>query len=272
MSKWSDAAAWSGDGLRREVFFFGSGGVDLYGSLFAAARPSRRYGVLAFSSWGVEADRSDPLARFVALAMARHGGAGMVFHYPGYGDSYGDLAALTLDDLSRAAVDASAEASRRCPDLDWIFAGFMFGASVACLAQAAGAAEHLLLVQPELRPGDYFERLSHSRGPLAPGPSPRQMMEAGSTPGMAYGYPIPRRIAGEAGETDAAVAAALTAFGGGGAVVRHVLDDEPDPAPERLERIEVPGAWRFGSQNHPELAGAAGDWLDRYTAGNGSGD
>ncbi len=258
-----DSGTWIGDGLRREVFFFSSGGVELYGSLFAAAQPSRPYGVVACGSWGTEADRTDPLVRSVALEMARIGGAGLVFHYPGYGDSHGDLADLELGDLIQAACDAIAAASRRCPELSWILAGFMVGASIACLAQRQASVERLLLVQPALRPGSYFKRLATSRRPLAPGPSPRQMMEVGTAPGMAYGYPVPARILERAEVADAAVESALQAFQGDGAVIRHRALNEADAVPERFERVDVPGTWRFGSQNNPRLGEATADWLKR---------
>jgi hypothetical protein len=271
MSRWSDAATWVGDGLRREVFFFPSGGELLYGSLFAATEPSRRYGVLACNSWGVEADRSEPLLRSVSLETARRGGAGMVFHYPGYGDSHGDLAGLDLDDLSRAVVDAAAEAERRCPGFTWVLAGFMFGASVAALARRRLPGEPLLLVQPALRPGEYFRRLSQSSRPLAPGSAPREMMEADSDPSMAYGYPIPHRIAEQGAGADAAVAAALGEYAGRGAVVSHAKPQQPDFAPQRFERVEAPGTWRFGSQNNPRLAKATTEWLDRFAQGGETG-
>ena len=256
--------------MRREVFFFRSRGVELYGSLYAAAEISRPFGVVACNSWGVEADRCDPLQRSVALTMARLGGAGLVFHYPGYGDSFGDLTDLDLTDLSEAASDAVAEASRRCPDLTWILAGFMLGAAVACLAQRPAAVDTLLLVQPTLRPGSYFQWLASRTRPLAPGSSPKEMMEVGTAPGMAYGYPIPRRIVDRAGEADAVVGTAATAFAGSGAIVRHAKPQETDPAPQRFERVEAPGTWRFGSQNNPRLAKAASRWLDRRTQGEES--
>jgi hypothetical protein len=267
MSRWAETSVWTGEGLRREVFFFRSRRVELYGSLYASAEPSRPLGVVACSSWGVEADRCDPLVRSVALAMARLGGAGLVFHYPGYGDSYGDLAELSLADLSEAAVDAVAEAARRLPGLTWILAGFVLGAAVAGLAQRQADVERLLLVQPVLRPGAYFKRLAERSEPLAPGPSPRQMMQVGSTPGMAYGYPLPARILERAEAADAEVAAALAEFSGEGIVVRHPDGDEQEPVPSRFRQVEVPGKWRFGVQNNPRLAAAATDALDASTGG-----
>ncbi|MET0306456.1 MAG: hypothetical protein ABW196_09550 [Solirubrobacterales bacterium] len=263
MSGWAEASTWSGDGLRREVFFFASGGVELYGSLYASAGVTRPLGLLACGSWGVEADRTEPLLRSAAIGMAKLGGAGLVFHHPGHGDSCGDPAAVGLEELSQGAVDALAEGSRRCPDVEWILAGFVLGASIACLARQQAGAGPLLFVQPELQPGAYFKRLASSRRPLAPGSSPREMMHAGKVPGMAYGYPVPRRIAEHGGAADAAVEAALSAFTGEGAVIRHEAPDGPDLAPARFERIEVPGAWRFGAQNHPRLAAATVAWLER---------
>lgn len=268
-SSWSDASTWTGDGLRREVFFFRSGDVQLYGSLYAAAEPLRPFGLVACHSWGVEADRSEPLVRSVALAMARLGGAALVFHYPGYGDSYGDLATIGLGEMSEAASDALAEAARRLPERAWILAGFMLGASVACRAGSRAAVEALLLVQPALRPTAYFERLAARTQPLAPGPSPQEMMSASTIPGMAYGYPLPARIDADA---DAAVNAALAVFGGTGAVVSQESSSGRDRAPERFERVEASGRWRFGAQNHPELAAATAGWLDRYTRQGGAPD
>lgn len=269
-SPWADAAGWTGDGLRREVFFFCSRGVELYGSLYVAAEPSRPVGVVACGSWGVEADRTDPLVRSAALSMARLGGAGLVFHYPGYGDSFGDLAELSLADLGEVTCDAVEEASRRCPGIAWALAGFMLGASVACLAHRQAAVERLLLIQPALQPGVYFQRLAKRRLPLAPGPSPREMLQSGGTPGLAYGYPVPRRIVEQAEEADAAVRSALCAFAGEGAVIRHAKPEEADLVPERFEQVVVPGAWRFGSQNNPRLATATADWLDRRTGEEGA--
>jgi hypothetical protein len=258
----NDAGVWRGDGLRREVFFFDSRGVQLYGSLYAAAEISRPFGVVACNSWGIEADRADPMERSIALTMARRGGAGLVFHYPGYGDSYGDSAAVDLAVLTEATLDALAEASRRCPDVAWALAGFRLGASVACLARRGAGVEKLLLVQPALRPGRYFEWLSKRAQPLAPGPSPREMLKVGTTPGMAYGYPIPQPIAERAAEADTAVGAALADFAGEGAVVRR---EKPDggPVPAGFEDIRAPGAWRFGALDNAPLVKASAAWLDR---------
>jgi hypothetical protein len=213
----------------------------------------------------VEADRCDPLQRSVALEMARLGGAGLVFHYPGFGDSYGELAGVGLADLSDAASDAVAEAARRCPGLTWILAGFALGGSVASLAQRRAAVKLLLLVQPSLRPGSSFQQLVERRRPGAHASIPGEPMEVGTTPGMVYGYPIPARIAANPEASDEAVASALEGFEGEGTVIRHVKPQDSEPVPDRFRRCDAPGTWRFGSQNNPKLAKAAVEWLDQRT-------
>lgn len=267
MSGWVDWGTWEGGGLRREVFFFRSRGVELYGSLFASAELKHTCGVVACNSWGVEADRCEPLLRSVVVDVARRGGAGMVFHYPGYGDSHGELADVCLEDLGEAASDAVAEASRRQPGTSWTLAGLALGASVACLARQRAGAERLLLIQPALRPVAYFQGLSRRGEPLTVGDGAGEGMAAGTAEGMAYGYPVPRRIVDDP-DADAAIAAALAAFEGRGAVVRHPVpagrsEEGAEPIPERFERVDVPGRWRFGSRSNPRLAEAASGWLDR---------
>lgn len=268
MSRWADAAEWFGEGLRREVFYFDSGAQPLYGSLYVAAEPSQALGLVACSSWGTEADRSEPLVRSVAIRMALLGGAGMVFHYPGYGDSYGDLASVGLEDLTAAARDALGEASRRCAGFSWIFAGFMLGASVASLAHREADVESLLLVQPELRPGSYFHRLGRRREGLPVGGG-GERIAAGEAEGTAYGYPLPSRIVADPDKADAAVVSALGAFEGGGAEVRHLEPDREGPSLPGVVRVDVPGRWRFGARSSPGLSEAACEWLERYVVGEG---
>jgi alpha/beta superfamily hydrolase len=263
MTRWGDSGTWVGDQMRREAFFFSSRGVELFGSLYMAAELTRPLGIIACNSWGAEGNRADLVLRMACIELARRGGAGLLFHYPGYGDSHGDLADATLADLSAAAGDAVEQGMRRCPGVSWILAGCMLGASVACLAQRQAAVDTLLLVQPALRPAAYFQRLAKTRSPLAPGPSPREMMHAGTTPGMAYGYPIPRHILELGQEADAAVGAALEAFDGEGVIIRHEKPPGEYDVPEGFEQVDVPGTWRFGSHNNPELTKATVKWLGR---------
>ena len=256
MGRWTDAATWTGDGLRREVFFFGPEGSELYGSLYSAVAPSRDDGVVVCSSWGFEADHTEHLAHHLALTMARQGGAGMVFHYPGYGDSRGAcLDDATMEGLAGAAVTALAEASRRQPHLKWFPAGLMIGAAVACMAQhtSAVAADRLLLIQPALRPSDYF-------GDLA-GHAQRVQVSSGRIREMSFAYPLPRRIVDAGPEADVAVEDALERFEGEGAVVRQDRPGRDELVPGRFTDVAVDGVWRFAARVYPELEHGVAEWL-----------
>lgn len=256
MSGWSDAATWVGEGLRREVFFFESRGRDLYGSLYAAKAPSRPFGVVVCPSWGVEAARMERFSHGIALELARRGGAGLVFHYPGYGDSYGDLEHATMDLLTAAAVDATAEAYRRRPDAQWILAGMMLGGSVASLAQREAGVDRLLLVQPALRPSEYFGKLARS--------AKRIPLPSGGSAETAFGFALPREIVAVGTESDADVETALAGFRGDGAVIRYA-DGDCAGLPNGFEQVSAEGSWRFGAMDYPELERATIDWLDRRT-------
>lgn len=256
MSGWDDAAVWAGDGLRREVFFFGPEDSKLYGSLYSAESPSRGDGVVVCSSWGFEADHTEHLAHCIALMMARLGGAGMVFHYPGYGDSHGgSLDDATMPALTGAAVGALGEASRRRPGLEWFPAGLMIGAAVACLAQRASdvAADRLLLVQPSLSPSAYFASLAEHVQPVE--------LSTGRIAEMSFAYPLPRRIVDAGVETDLPVREALGAFDGEGVVVRYARPPRDELVPGRFAEVAVDGVWRFATRVYPELEHGVAEWL-----------
>ncbi|HEX3174208.1 MAG TPA: hypothetical protein VHQ43_08325 [Solirubrobacterales bacterium] len=258
MRTWEDAATWRGAGLRREVFFFGPAEAPLYGSLYSAEPLRGGPGVLVCASWGYEADRTARLSHYVALSAARGGGAGMVFHYPGYGDSHGpSLAETTLDALADAAASALEEGARRCPQLAWFPAGLMVGAAVACLAQRVSpvAANRLLLVQPALSPEAYFARLAKSTQRVTLGP--------GRIRDMSFAYPLPAKILAAGPQADASLHEALAAFDGDGAVVRCARPPLDAPVPPGLEELVVDGSWRFGTQDYPALEHGVGEWLAR---------
>jgi len=251
--RWRDIGSWVGEELRREAFFFDSGGVQLFGSLYAAVPLSRPTGVVICNSWGFEGNQSDITAQRIALTTARTGGAGLVFHYAGFGDSHGDLAEATMEALANAAVDAIAEGSRRLPGTSWVLAGLMFGSAVAALGASRADIDRLLLVQPALRVSAYFSRLER----IAKRSAPRMPARAGH----AYGYPLPRRILAAAPGIDAAVARALEEFAGGGAVVRHAEPPRSSLIPAHFDDAVAPGTWRFGARQKTHLADTASRWL-----------
>lgn len=258
MGKWENAATWIGGGLRREVFFFGPEQSRLYGSLYSAESPSREDGVLVCPSWGFEADRTEHLAHHTALTIARLGGAGMVFHYPGFGDSHGASPGdATIDSLALAAVSALEEATRRRPGLAWFPAGLMIGAAVACMALRASevAANRLLLVQPSLRPSAYFDTLARH--------VQRVDLETGGSIDVSFAYPFPRRIVDAGEDADVPVIEALREFDGEGAIVRHVRPARDEWVPESLVDITVEGPWRYAAKDNRELERGVAEWLRR---------
>lgn len=263
VSHWDEMGTWEGAGLRREVFFFPSAGAEIYGSIYAPASPAPASpGVVLCNSWGYEASVGGRTMHQLSLATAQAGGVALNFHCPGFGDSQGDPQTTTMEEMSLAAADAAGEASRRYPGRRWILAGLRLGASVAALAAARRPdVEHLLLIQPALRPGHYFDRLERaSKRALGSGAPP-------PAPGFAYGYPLAPAMLESATPADAAVAAALAGFEGRGAVVKHEAPATPDEAPERFERVIAPGPWRFAAKDDPSLVESAATWIGRHVQG-----
>jgi alpha-beta hydrolase superfamily lysophospholipase len=246
-----------GEKLRREVFFFSSGGVELYGSTYAPASPEPPpLGVVICNSWGYEANLAGAFVHPFSVKAARAGAVVVNFHYPGFGDSQGNADETTIDLMAGAAVDALREASRRRPNTRWILAGLMLGSSIAALAaDRGGAAERLLLVQPVLRPGGYFARLERASKRSLGKPAPDPAL------GFAYGYRLARPMLDSAPRADRTVEAALADFDGGGTVVRCEKPTIVEGVPERFEQVRAPGAWRFGTRNHSPLVQASAAWL-----------
>jgi hypothetical protein len=253
---WSDAATWTDGGLRREVFRFVSGGEELFGSLYASARPSRQVGLVVCSSWGIEANRTYGLVQRLVDRAADLGGAGLVFHYPGYGDSTGEAGSVTMHALATAAVDATAEASRRQPGLAWAVAGVRLGAAVAALARQAAGVRRLLLVQPALDPESYFAEVLAKRR--------RATLGRDGASRFAFGYPVPEAILRRGPSIASSVRAQLRGFAGDGAIaVHHRAPALEGPELERFDRVAVPGRWRFGLRDYPELAQGGLEAVDR---------
>ena len=256
MGRWDELDSWAGEGLRREVFFFQSGGAGLYGSLHVADPQARSFGVVMCNSWGIEADQANRLIYPLAVSVARAGGAALVFHYPGFGDSGGDPGELTIDSMAAAAAAAVEEGRRRLPGTAWMLAGFMLGASVACLAAETARADALLLVQPSLRPAEHFDGLIDKAKRLA------AISRSGDD--AVFGYSLEDAMLASARKAEPAVAAALGAFAGPGAVVRCSSPPAAGAGPPRFERIEVDGTWRFGTRETMGLDTAAGRWIAKH--------
>ncbi|HET8862734.1 MAG TPA: hypothetical protein VFM94_05750 [Solirubrobacterales bacterium] len=257
---WSDCGIWEGEGLRREVFFFRSGGVDLYGSLYAPASLEPRLGVLLCNSWGFEGDLASRLLYPLALSVAEAGGAAVVFHYPGFGDSDGDLGAVTMEVLAESAVDALRESARRQACGEWVLAGAMLGASVASIAAGGqSVARRLLLVQPALRPAKYFARLERA--------SRRSSGGLASKERFAFGYPLTGAMLDSAARADDAVATALAGFHGDGAAVRHSAPSVIEGLPEGFAQVCAEGTWRFGTGKFTGLLDASARHLRSLVAG-----
>ncbi len=254
MSRWGESESWVGENLRREAFFFPSRGDELYGSAYAPPSSDPPLGMVFCNSWGFEGNQASRIGHWVSYGLALAGAVGFSFHYPGFGDSHGDLAAATLDRLAAAAVDAAGEAARRFPGTRWVLVGPMLGASVAALAADRGAqAERLVLVQPALRPSEYFERLERA--------SRRSLGNPPSAQGYAYGYPLGEALLESAAAGDAAVDAALGGFDGDGIAIAYETPADLPGVPSRFEQRRAPGVWRFGKEDTPELIRATSAWL-----------
>jgi hypothetical protein len=247
-SVWASASSWTEGRPRRSACYFHSRGSELFGSLYDGAGPCR-LGVIVCSSWGFEADHARNLAHDAALAVSRHGGAAMLFHYPGYGDSCDPGEPATFETMVAAAVDAAACARDCRPDVEWSFLGLMLGASIAALASVSAGIERLLLVQPELDPEAYFANLRHRarRGTLG-------MVDANQ---LVFGYPVPVVFDGASGW----VRESLRVFRGRGTVIRY--ESSAITVPDGFEEIGVPGRWSFGAKRHQELEDGLLGYLDR---------
>jgi hypothetical protein len=234
------------------VFYFPSGGLELYGSLYVPLSEARQHGIVICGSWGVEADRTYGMLRELALASARLGIAAMVFHYPGQGDSLGITRDSTLADLTQSTIDAAAEASRR-RQVEWIFVGLRIGALPAARAASADESRRVLLIQPSLDPSAYFAELATS--------ARRARLGVAAAEGVVFGYAVPPAVHDDRDPMGEVASRGPLA----GAIVRYAGPTPVDPVLHSLELIERPGRWRFQHAHHPELSGAALRWLDATT-------
>jgi hypothetical protein len=242
---WVDASAWSGDGIRQEVFFFRSADDSLFASLTVAQKRTQPLGLIVCSSWGREAGELQPLYRGLSEGMARKGGASLEFHPPGHGDSSGRAEAVTLRRLVDAAIDARAEAERRMKDVEWAFAGIRLGAAIATVAARETSSSTLLLLQPDLDPAQYFADVVRS--------SRRSSLGGGDT---VFGVPLSERTRASAADVD--VRGALAGFGGRTLVVSY--PPAVQSLPTDAHAASVKGAW-WSTWPHLTLASTALDLL-----------
>ena len=242
LREYDRASRWSGRGIDRDVFFFSSTGERLYGSLFAA---SKLRGPLAFvlvPSWGLESRSLDVTAHTFATRMARGGRAAMLFHPPGHGDSTGDAAATSMEDLVMAATDALDAARQRRPQFRWELGGIRLGASIAGQAAAKGGrARPLLFIEPALAPAAFFEELERAS---------RRAGLGRRADGEAFGYPLPMHPERWPGAEE--IAGALASSGGG--VVVRLRGSPPEPVPETFAIRALPGSWQRRLPWHSQRA------------------
>src|SRR2546430_2704238 len=205
-----DTAILTLDGIHREMAFVPSGTARLYASLYAGSPPRLGSAFVIVPSWGVELGALQDLAHDLAAELARLGGACVLYHAPGHGDSTGNPAALTPSELVRAAVDVAGWARSRASDWNWNFAGLRLGAAVAAMAAtlteelAANPDPVLLLVQPALDPVTYVRGVEAAAartgardagGLLFGHPRPAVQAWSGGTDGIASGLDrFPGRI------------------------------------------------------------------------------
>ena len=250
MNSWETASRWEGDGIRREVFLFPSGKERLYGSLYAATEPTVDIRLVVCSGWGHELLQLNELGHAIALGVARLGGAGILFHPTGHGDSSGSISDLTVAGNVASALDAMAEGARRMEGGTWAFAGVRTGGAVAVLAARAAGARVLALVDPALDPAGHFQMLRRRA----------TRMSLGRNPTTLFGHPLP-----EPGAEDLDAPSpleVLAQFEGRAAVIRFA-HSQVDPVPGPVEDVVVPGRFSIppGPNEQRVLASAAVRWI-----------
>jgi alpha-beta hydrolase superfamily lysophospholipase len=228
----------------RSVLFFPCGREQLYGSLYAAERPSGRTALILCPSWGHEMAELVELSHALARGMARLGGAGFVFHPPGHGDSTGELDLIGMSDLVEGAEAAARTAGAVAPGFDWALAGIRLGASVAALAAARGSGSVVALIQPVLDPPAYFDELRRFSRRLSPGGEPGERS-------MVFGHPLSPDPAQGVVQED--VRRALDMVDGPSVVV-HCEGSPPHPVVRYGELVTVPGRWRHPQRRRDLLA------------------
>ena len=252
MNPWANLSLWQGNGVRRELFNFNSGKEQLYGSLYAAMDPSRDLRMVVCPGWGFDFFQMNDLMHALALGIARLGGAAVLLHPPGHGDSRGSIEDLTVDRNVAAALDAAGEAGGRIGGDTWDFGGIRIGAAVAALAADSVGGRLLPLIDPVLDLPSHFEAITRRAKRLSLGRT--------DAPSL-FGHPLPKRAMAE---LPARSPKEVVAEFGGLAAAIHFADDvvEHDLG-DRVEHVQVPGKFsnpaKLGEQE--TLAEAALGWI-----------
>ena len=242
---------WTGEGLRRELFFFPWDGVELCASFYAAREPSRP-ATLICPAWGIEASYTRDLAHRIALGFARMGGGALIFDQPGHGDSGGEVTEATFGRLTQAAATALEEGRSRFVGT-WGVTGVRLGCAVASVIAADLDLEPLVLIQPALDPGAHFDEvLKRSR---------RGSLENANAQGLAFGVPISAVVHEAGAQAAPGVRRCLDAFRGRGAVISYERTPVTDTLSPRLERVVVRGKWKGHARAHPAIEDATLSWL-----------
>jgi hypothetical protein len=251
---WEGVATWANGALRREVFSFPSGGRRLFGSLYAPAAAAPPWGVVLCPSWGIEFQELLQPSHAFARQVVDAGGACLLYHPPGHGDSGGGLEDVSMGDLDAAATDAVQAAEARLPVCRWVAAGIRLGARAAIHAAGAFDSDTVVLIQPALRVDRFFEEMrSRTRRARLAAPLP------GGDDGEeeeSFGFPLPA-------PTDASQRSEIELRPGAGWTVGLVSHGQPDPVGEAsVDPVVVPGRWRAGQDHAPLFEGALA-WLRR---------
>jgi hypothetical protein len=251
MNPWDDASSWEGDGVRREVFLFASGTDELYGSMYGSVEPRAEIRLVICTGWGHDFIQLNELNHLIALGVSRLGGAALLFHPPGLGDSTGSMRTLTVQAHAAAALDAAAEAARRTGLEGWGFVGVKLGASSAVLAAVQAEASLLAMIDPALDLPSHFEQLRRRARRLALGQMDDRTL---------FGHPLP-----EAAEFDLPARSPLEALGGFAGRSGIIRWSHPPTRefPEGPEAVVVPGSFSNppGPKEQVTLSAAAVQWI-----------
>jgi len=242
-------STWRGNGLRREVFTFGSGEASIYGSLYAPDDREPASAFIVCAPWGIEGPPGERLARSFARGVARAGASALVFDWPGQGESEGEPHLVEIDQLIRSVYDAAANLTVRFPRVRLALAGLRLGSAIAALAAKGVSPSALVLMQPVWDPAVHFASMEKAA---------KRSGSAGEwSPGWAFGFPLPSTKSFEGASHR--VLDALERYLGRVLVIGYGSEAVPSG---RFNRIDIEGEWRrAAAANDTRLADAAVRWL-----------